>query len=87
MNLLVDHLPDAIQVRGIEVPINTDFRASILYNLAVDRQTEPEDVLRAAVLHYVPAVSYTHLDVYKRQDQTDRTGQGGMHHCGPDHTD
>lgn len=56
MNLLVDHLPDAIQVRGIEVPINTDFRASILYNLAVDRQTKPEDVLRAAVLHYVPDI-------------------------------
>lgn len=40
INLLVDRLPDSLNVNGVEYPINTDFRAGIHYELLMQEEDE-----------------------------------------------
>lgn len=50
LNLLIDGLPDTVNIRGTEYPINTDFRASILFELMVqDRSVKARDRILAAI--------------------------------------
>lgn len=50
MNLLIDVLPYTVMVGGTEYPINTDFRASVLFELLVQDVDVPEyDRIMAAI--------------------------------------
>nr|DAD89701.1 MAG TPA: hypothetical protein [Siphoviridae sp. ctWDo30] len=40
INLLIDRLPDSLNVNGVEYPINTDFRAGIYYELLMQEEDE-----------------------------------------------
>ena len=33
MNILIDELPESVEIEGVEYEINTDFRISILFEL------------------------------------------------------
>ena len=47
MNVLLDRLPDTVNIGGREYPIDTDFRAGIEFELAVQRGKETiGDLLR-----------------------------------------
>ena len=54
MNILIDKLPNTIDVRGISYKINTDFRASILFELLMqDREvSEEQKIIQALQLYY-----------------------------------
>ena len=54
MNMLVDLLPETVNIDGAEVPINTDFRISILYELLIqdDELTLQEKIANALELYY-----------------------------------
>ena len=48
MNLLIDKLPETVEIDGLQYPINTDFRISILFEqlLADASLTEQEKLLQ-----------------------------------------
>ena len=54
MNLLIDKLPETVEIDGLQYPINTDFRISILFEqlLADASLTEQEKLLQALRLYY-----------------------------------
>lgn len=58
MNILIDLVPDTIEVLEEEYKINSDFRTSILFELLIqDKQlTEKEKVIQALKLYYVDKV-------------------------------
>lgn len=45
MNLLVDLVPESVQINGKEYEINSDFRTSILFELLMDDEEVPEEIL------------------------------------------
>lgn len=54
MNMLIDLLPEHVELGGAEYPINTDFRASILFELMMDDESIPDDqkAIKAIKLYY-----------------------------------
>ena len=54
MNLLIDLLPTTVDIEGIEYEINSDFRASILFELLMqDVEIEDEEkTIQALQLYY-----------------------------------
>lgn len=40
MNILLDHLPDTVDIGGVSYPIETDFRAGIQFEIMVQRKEE-----------------------------------------------
>lgn len=54
MNMLTDPLPDAVTIRGVACPIDTDFRISIRFELLMQREdlTDREKTERALGLYY-----------------------------------
>lgn len=54
MNLLIDKLPEAVEIDGLEYPINTDFRISVMFEqlLADASLTEQEKLVQALRLYY-----------------------------------
>lgn len=56
MSLLVDLVPETVEVGGAEYPINTDFRASILFELMMqDKQVPKEELWKGALDLYFAA--------------------------------
>ena len=43
MNMLIDLLPEYVELGGAEYPINTDFRVSILFELMMEDASVPEE--------------------------------------------
>ena len=86
MNILTDPAPKTVTIGGAEVPINSDFRASVRFEMMMEDSSlsELDKTVKALSLYYdtddlknsfkppapIEAVSYTHLDVYKRQPLT-----------------
>lgn len=66
MNLLIDKLPETVEIDGLKYPIHTDFRISILFEqlLADTELTEPEKLMQALQLYYplLPADIPTAID-------------------------
>lgn len=66
MNLLIDKLPETVEIDGLKYPIHTDFRISILFEqlLADTELTEPEKLIQALQLYYplLPADIPTAID-------------------------
>lgn len=66
MNLLIDKLPETVEIDGLQYPIHTDFRISILFEqlLADTELTEPEKLVQALQLYYplLPANIPTAID-------------------------
>lgn len=55
MNIIVDLLPDAVEIGGTEYPINTDFRISILFEMMMqDNSISDADKTRQAIELYYP---------------------------------
>lgn len=54
MNMLIDLLPEYVELGGAEYPINTDFRTSILFELMMEDEAVPDDkkVIQAVKLYY-----------------------------------
>lgn len=54
MNILIDTLPDRVQVKGKTYPIRTDFRVSILFELMMqdDRLDADQKIQQALGLYY-----------------------------------
>ena len=54
MNILIDRLPKTIDVGGKEYKINSDFRASILFELLIqDRAlTDEQKIIQALQIYY-----------------------------------
>jgi len=42
MNMLIDLLPEYVELGGAEYPINTDFRVSILFELMMEDASVPD---------------------------------------------
>ena len=64
MNMLIDLLPEYVELGGAEYPINTDFRVSILFELMMEDASVPEDqkAIKAVKLFYpeLPPVGLLH---------------------------
>ena len=65
MSLLTGTLPTAVEICGRQVKIRADFRAGLAFERALGDETL--DQLQRLALGLSVPVSYTHLDVYKRQ--------------------
>lgn len=54
MNILLDLLPCTVDIGGVEYPINTDFRISILFELMMQDNTlsDKEKTMKAIELYY-----------------------------------
>ena len=54
MNMLVDLLPDTVEVDGEKYEINTDFRISVLFELLMqdDEVTNEEKIIHGLNLYY-----------------------------------
>lgn len=64
MNMLIDLLPEYVELGGAEYPINTDFRVSILFELMMEDASVPEEqkAIKAVKLFYpeLPPVGLLH---------------------------
>ena len=59
MNILIDVLPETVQIGDAEYPINTDFRISILFELMMqDDELTDEEKLEKALLLYFPHIPH-----------------------------
>ena len=57
MNLLTEKLPETVRIQGTEVPINTDFRVSISFELLMDDpELDDTEKLACAFALYYPAL-------------------------------
>lgn len=54
MNILTDPAPKTVNIGGVEIPINSDFRASIRFEMLMDDVTlgEEEKALKALQIYY-----------------------------------
>lgn len=60
INILVDLLPTTVTVGGVEYPINTDFRTSILFEqMAVDIDIEDDEKWEYLLEYYYQGISVT----------------------------
>lgn len=51
MNILIDKLPEAVEIDGAKYPINTDFRTGILYERIMTEE-DADAVLKGLVAYY-----------------------------------
>lgn len=59
MNLLIDGLPETVEVAGQYVPINTDFRTGILFEeMMLDGSMDDMEKLRTAIDLYFPEFDF-----------------------------
>ncbi len=59
MNILLDLLPDTVDIGGVEYPINTDFRISILFELMMQDSSLPdEEKMQEAIRLYYPEIPH-----------------------------
>lgn len=59
MNILIDLLPYTVQIGGVEYPINTDFRISILFELMMqDNSLSDEEKTYSALKLYYPEIPH-----------------------------
>lgn len=59
MNLLLDGLPEEVEIAGQKVPISTDFRTGVLFEEALlDPQLDNLDKLQTALSLYFPGVRF-----------------------------
>lgn len=57
MNILVDKLPQSVEIGGVEYQINTGFRTSILFEMLVRNKKIPDQVKISVMLRqYYPAI-------------------------------
>lgn len=64
INILVDLLPTTVTVGGVEYPINTDFRTSILFEqMAVDIDIEDEEKWRYLLDYYYDGIHVTNENI------------------------
>jgi len=55
MSLIIDSIPESVEVGGKNLPINTDFRTSILFELLMqDKTIESEDKFETTLQLYYP---------------------------------
>lgn len=54
VNILIDRLPETVEIGDMEYPIRTDFRVSILFELLMQDDTVPdsEKIMQAISLYY-----------------------------------
>lgn len=61
MNLILDTLPDSAQIGGETVPLNTDFRNAIVFELLMQRPGLPNEVrIVEAIRLFYPDLFYAH---------------------------
>lgn len=78
-NILVDLLPNTVEVGGVEYPIATDFRTSILFEQAVCDPDIDEDSLAKLVLdYYYPGVTITKNNMAGLIEQALKFYKGGF---------
>lgn len=59
MNILLDLLPDTVDIGGVEYPINTDFRISILFELMMQDSSLPDkEKMQEAIRLYYPEIPH-----------------------------
>lgn len=62
MNILIDELPESVEIEGVEYEINTDFRISILFELLMqDPNIKDEEKIEKALELYftkIPPIEY-----------------------------
>lgn len=59
MNLLIDGLPDSVEIAGQMIPIDTSFRTGILFEeLMLDDAMDPVEKLATALDLYYPGTSF-----------------------------
>lgn len=55
MNILIDLLPEEIEIEGIEYDINSDFRTSMLFEMMMtDNELDDKEKIEQALLLYYP---------------------------------
>jgi len=61
--LLIDPLPETVTIDGTEHPINTDFRAGILFELLIteDRELDPAEKIAAGLGIWYPEMTFGDL--------------------------
>ncbi|GBU06584.1 bacteriophage Gp15 protein [Faecalimonas umbilicata] len=64
MNILLDLLPETVEIGGVEYPINTDFRISVLFELMMQDNTisDEDKILEAINLYYPQTPDPEYLD-------------------------
>lgn len=62
MNILIDELPESVEIEGVEYEINTDFRISILFELLMQDPniSDEEKIEKALELYFIkiPPIEY-----------------------------
>lgn len=59
MNILLDLLPETVEIGDVEYPINTDFRISILFELMMqDHSLSDEEKMVEAIRLYYPKIPH-----------------------------
>ena len=59
MNILLDLLPETVEIGDVEYPINTDFRISILFELMMqDSSLSDKEKMREAIRLYYPEIPH-----------------------------
>lgn len=56
MNILTDPAPKTVNIAGVEVPINWDFRASIRFEMLMDEDMPDAEKARRALEIYYPTI-------------------------------
>ena len=55
MNLLLDICPQSVEIEGLQIPISSDFRVSILFEIAMqDRELSDMEKLQIVLDLYFP---------------------------------
>jgi hypothetical protein len=64
MNILVDLIPDSVEVNGIKYEINTNFRTSILFEMMMqDNELEDEFKIALTLEQYYPILNSNYYDL------------------------
>ncbi len=67
MNILIDVVPDTVEIDGIEYEINTDFRIGIMFELLMqDRNITDNQKLDIAIDLYYPVEPHDYLQAIKK---------------------
>ena len=67
MNILIDLLPETVNIDGIDYEINTNFRTSILYSLLIEDDSLPKDIKINQVINlYYPIPPSNREEAFKK---------------------
>ena len=67
MNILIDSLPETVNIRGVDYRINTGFRTSVLFELLVRDKTIPDQGKIYGMLQlYFPEIPPDHDEAIKK---------------------